>query len=267
MQSQHTVVLNTLQRVQRFMDANADALGTLNTSGYRKILDEVVDTLGGHAVNQATSKRVGSGETARQRVLRNALKLNHMRPIAAVAAAQLKQVPEFTALKMPPTNSTSRQLIAAAGAMGAAAANYSKTFVDAGLAPDFLAQLRAAAAALEASITNRGTTQTLQTSATAGLRAEAMRGRETVRVLDSLIEPKIAGDTVLLVQWKAARRFIGKAVPIASTSIDAAATPPRQDSTASAAPPSTPTVASTPPATDPTTTSTAAPPAPQPSGT
>src|SRR6185312_2196665 len=134
MQSQHTVVLNTLQRVQRFMDANADALGTLNTSGYRKILDEVVDTLSGHAVNQATSKRVGSGETARQRVLRNALKLNHMRSISAIAAAQLKQVPEFTALKMPPTNSTSRQLIAAAGAMGAAAEHYSKTFVDAGLA-------------------------------------------------------------------------------------------------------------------------------------
>jgi len=266
MQSQHTVVLNTLQGVQRFMDTNVGALGTLNTSGYRKILDEVVDTLGGHAVNQATSKRVGSGETARQRVLRNALKLNHMRPIAAVAAAQLKQVPEFTALKMPPTNSTSRQLIAAAGAMGAAAANYSKTFVDAGLAPDFLAQLRAAAAALEASITNRGTTQTLQTSATAGLRAEAMRGRETVRVLDSLIEPKIAGDTVLLVQWKAARRFIGKAVPIASTSIDAAATPP-QNGPADAAPPTTPTVASTPPSTNPTTSSTAVLPAPQPSGT
>ena len=113
MQSTHSTVLNTLQRVQRFMDTSADALGTLNTSGYRRILDDVVTTLSSHAVNQAASKRVGSGETAKQRVLRNALKLNHMRPIAAVAAAQLKQVPEFVALKMAPAKSTSRQLIAA----------------------------------------------------------------------------------------------------------------------------------------------------------
>ena len=91
MQTKHTAVLNTLQRVQRFMDTNAEALGTLNTSGYRHILDEVADALSGHAVSQAASKRVGSGETAKQRVLRNALKLNHMRPIASVAAAQLKQ--------------------------------------------------------------------------------------------------------------------------------------------------------------------------------
>ena len=195
METKHSVVLNTPQRVQRFMDTNADALGTLNTSGYRRILDEVAGTLSGHAVNQAASQRVGSGETAKQRVLRSALKLNHMRPIASVAAAQLKQVLEFTALRMPPANSTSRQLIAAAGA-------------------------------LNESVTNRGTTRTIQSGATAGVRAEAARGRDAVKVLDSLIEPQLSGSTVLLVQWRAARRFGGKTTPIPSTTIDAAAKGP-----------------------------------------
>ena len=226
MQSTHSVVLNTLQRVQRFMDNNADALGTLNASGYRRILDDVVTTLSSHAVNQAASKRIGSGETAKQRVLRNALKVNHMRPIATVAAAQLKQVPEFVAFKMPPANSTSRQLIAAAGAMAAAAAAYEKTFIDAGVPEDFVAELRAAADALDASVTNRGTTSTLQSGATAGLRAESSRGREAVRVLDSLIEPQIAGNTVLLVQWKTAKRFGGKTAPLSITTVDAAAKGP-----------------------------------------
>src|SRR4051812_19617001 len=101
MQTKHIAVLNALQRAQRFMDMNAAALGTLNASGYRRILDDVVASLGAHAVNQATAQRVGLGETARQRVLRNALKLNHMRPISRVAAAQLRSVPEFTALGMP----------------------------------------------------------------------------------------------------------------------------------------------------------------------
>ena len=99
MQSTHTTVLNTLTRVQRFLDANDETLANVNDSGSREILDEVVNTLGGHAVDQTTSKRAGAAETAKERVLRNMLKLNQMRPIAAVAAQQLRQVPEFVALK------------------------------------------------------------------------------------------------------------------------------------------------------------------------
>jgi len=229
MQSQHNAVLNALQRAQRFMDANAASLGTLNASGYRHILDDVVGALSNHAVNQATSRRVGSGETARQRVLRNVLKLNHMRPIAAIAAAQLKVVPEFTALRMPPTNSTSRALIAAAGAMGEAAGKYAKTFTAAGLPTDFLTKLDQAAADLNDAIGNRGSTRTLQNAATAGLRSQAARGRETLKVLDSLIEPQLQGDPVLIVQWKAARRIGGKTPVVPRTAVDAAT--PANDST------------------------------------
>ena len=87
--------------------------------------------LSGHAVSQTTSKRVGAAETAKERVLRNALELNQMRPIATVAAAQLRQVPEFLALEMPPGNSTSRALIAWAGTMRTTASAYGKTFASA----------------------------------------------------------------------------------------------------------------------------------------
>jgi hypothetical protein len=223
MQTAHSTVLNTLMRVQRFMDTSGDSLGNLNTSGSRRDLDDIVSTLSRHAVNQASSKRVGSGETAKQRVLRNALKLNHMRPIAVVAKAQLKQVPEFLALKMPATNTTSRRLIAAAGAMAVSAKGYTKTFTDAGLEPDFLGQLETAAAALNGSLTNRGATTTSQTGATAGLKAETARGRDAVKVLDSLIEPMLAGNAVLLVQWKSAKRFSGKTTIVTAASVDAAA--------------------------------------------
>lgn len=276
-QSTQSTVLNTLQRVQRFMDANADALGTLNSSQYRTVVDDVVNTLGGHAVNQAASKRIGTAETAKQRVLRNALKLNHLRPIAAVAAAQLRQVPEFGALKMPQTNATSRRLIATAGAMAAAAKSYAKTFTDAGLPADFLAQLNTAAATLDTSIANRGQTTTNQTSATAGLNAEAVRGRQAVKVLDSLIEPQLAGNTVLLVQWKTAKRFGGKGTTVTGTTLDAAtkgvavdtapASDPAPASAATPTPAPTPAPAPasapapTPPASDAAASGPAAPPA------
>ena len=57
------------------MDTNASAFGAINASGYRRVLDEVVNTLTGHAVNQAASKRIGSGETIRQRVLQKSLRV------------------------------------------------------------------------------------------------------------------------------------------------------------------------------------------------
>src|SRR6185437_14441931 len=152
-------------------------------SGYRAILDDVVTTLSAHAVTQTTTKRMSAAVVAKERVLRNALKLNHMRPIVAVAAAQLRQVPEFLALKMPPVNSTSRALIAWAGAMATAAGNYQKTFVDAGLPESFLTDIKAAADTLNTAITSRGATKAALRGASAGLDAEATRGRQAVKVL------------------------------------------------------------------------------------
>jgi hypothetical protein len=236
MQLEHAAVLNTIVRVQRFLDGNSEALGTINQSGSRQILDEVATTLASHAVNQTSSKRMGAAQVAKVRVLRNALKLNHMRRIATIAAAQLRQVPEFTALKMPPVKSTSRALIAWAGAMSEAAVTYDKTFITAGLPADFIARLHDAANALGDAIANRGATKSAQSGATAGLSAEAARGRQAVKVLDSIVEPQLAGNLALLTQWKSAKRIGGKTMPVSDTTIDAAAKGPAPVSAASPPP-------------------------------
>lgn len=224
MKSTQATTLNTLTRVQRFLDDNGAALGTINQSGYRAVLDEVIQTLNAHAVDQTASKRSSAAATAKERVLRNALKLNHMRPIATVAAAQLRQVPEFLALKMPPVTSTSRGLIAWAGAMGGAASTYAKTFVDAGLPQDFLAELQSASDTLNTSITSRGSAKAALRGASAGLAAESQRGRQAVRVLDSLVEPLIGGNVALLSQWKSASRIGTRTSLVTNTSLDAAST-------------------------------------------
>jgi hypothetical protein len=74
-----------------------------------------------------------------------------------------------------------------------------------------------------------------QRGATIGLDAEATRGRQAVKVLDSLVEPLIQGNLALLGQWTAARRFGGKASAPTSTSIDAAAKGPTTSSVAAVA--------------------------------
>lgn len=240
MQSKQATVLNTLVRVQRFLDVNGDKLDGINQSGYRKILDDVVENLSGHAVNQTSSKHAVSAEAAKGRALRNALRLNHMRPIASVAAAQLRNVPEFVSLRMPPANSRARTLIDWAASMAKAADPYAGTFVGAGLPADFLTQLKAAADAVSATIVNRDSTRAAQRGATAGLNAEASRGRSAVKVLDSLVEPLIAGDISLLSQWNAAKKFGGKAAAVTDTSVDAAAKGPETPLQTPAAPPAPP---------------------------
>ena len=212
--------------MQRFLDQNGPSRGDINASGYRKILDDVVGKLSGHAADQTTTKRAAAAEAAKERVLRNALKLNQMRPIATVASAQLRQVPDFAALRMPPKNATSRTLISWAAAMKTAAGEYANAFVGAGLPADFLDQLQSAADALGNSLTSRTSNGAAQRGATIGLDAEATRGRQAVKVLDSLVEPLIQGNLALLGQWTAAKRFGGKASAPTSTSIDAAARGP-----------------------------------------
>ena len=223
MKTTHAAVLSTLTRVQRFLDINDAVLGTINKSAYRTVIDQTITALATHNVNQTTTKRAQSAHTAKQRVLRNALKVNHMRPIATIAAVQLRQVPEFAALKMPVGAGSSLSLIAAAGAMKAAATNYASTFVAAGLAPDFLTQLKSSADALDATLSSKGANVTAHSGATAGLAAEASRGRQAVKVLDTLVEPQLAGNIPLLTQWKTAKRVGGKTHAITSTSVDAAA--------------------------------------------
>ena len=226
MQSSHQSVLNTLVRVQRFLDSHDSLLGSVNQSGYRGVLDEAAAALSEHAAVQTTSKRTSASEAAKERVLRSALKLNHMRPIATVAAAQLSHAPQFVALKMPPTNATSRALIAWASSMSTAASAYTSIFVAAGLPADFDAELLAASNALAETIGNRHLNRTQLTGATAGLDEQSTRGRQAVKVLNSLVEPKLRGSLSLLTAWNTAKRFTGRSTGVPATTVDAAASGP-----------------------------------------
>ena len=222
-----TATLNTLSRVQRFLDQNATPLGDINASGYRKILDDVVGKLArprrrSDDHQAGGGRRGGEGACASERA-----QAEPHAPRRHGGHAQLRQVPDFVALKMPPRNATSRTLINWAAAMKTAAGEYSDAFVGAGLPADFLDQLKGASVdALGNSLTNRTSNGAAQRGATIGLDAEATRGRQAVKVLDSLVEPLIQGNLALLGQWAAAKRFGGRVSAPTSTSIDAAARGP-----------------------------------------
>src|SRR6266700_2373032 len=101
MKQKEGYVRDTLVNVRQFLDANAGALGPVNTSGARKALDDAIATLGEHAVAQGEHRIRSTGETNKQRSFRRSLRKQYLRPIAKAAAASLGNVPEIASLRLP----------------------------------------------------------------------------------------------------------------------------------------------------------------------
>ena len=218
MKSRQTRVLEALRVTQGFLDDNTALLDGVNRSGARRTLDAVVTQLTAHAVTQDLGTRLSRGETANQRALRMILRFNHMKPIADVARMRLREVPNFIALTRPRNNVSATRLIAAAGAMADAATPYEDVFIDAGLDPDFLTQLRQAAENMRRSLDDRAQSRRQSAGATEGLRVEEQRGTAILRLLDGLVIPKLGTNDQLLAQWKSARKIHAKPGPLAGSS-------------------------------------------------
>jgi hypothetical protein len=214
MRFRQTRVLITCRGTQGFLDDNSDLLAAVNRSGARRTLDNVVAQLSEHAVTQEVGTRMSKGETANQKALRVVLRFHHMKPIAEVARMRLRDVPNFIALKLPPSGSRGAALIAAAGGMADAAAPYVATFIDAGLEEDFLEQLRQAADAVRRSLDDRAQSVRKRAGATQGLRVEEKRGTGILRLLDALVIPKLGTNDRLIAEWKAARKIHAKPGPL-----------------------------------------------------
>jgi hypothetical protein len=250
MLSKTSVVLSTLHNVQEFMTTNAGALGGLNTSESRRALDDLEAALTGHATSQTRSKSGGKAAVARQRVLKSALLVKYLRPISAIAEAQLSQSPDFVEMKLPKGLKTTPQLLAAAAAMAGAAGKHVDTFVAAGMQPTFIADLEAAAAQLKGGSVTKGSTLSKQIGATSALKASTKEAHKIVKQLDALVVPLLAGNTALLTQWKATKRFAGRVQGIANATISSTGTTsapvtsnPAAGSSAAVAEPAPPPVA------------------------
>ncbi|MEO7085717.1 MAG: hypothetical protein ABI442_15615 [Gemmatimonadaceae bacterium] len=136
-----------------------------------------------------------------------------MKPIAKVAKAHLKDVPEFKALRLPRTSIKTAELLANARAMAKAAAPYAGTFTYAGLAPTFLADIAAAVDVVTETATSGNESAVEQTGATAGVLDAVRRGRNAIDVIDSLIVPTLTDREDVLAGWKSSKRVRAKKGP------------------------------------------------------
>jgi hypothetical protein len=98
----------------------------------------------------------------------------------------------------------------------------------AGFPADTVAQLGAAAAALDSAIIERANAKVRRVGSTEGIHEELLKGREAVAMLNAVVSKQFVGDKTFLAAWRAAHRVTAKPgtarVPVAvSLSTSAAA--------------------------------------------
>ena len=218
MRAQEIRKFDMLRRVQQFLDEFAAKLGAVNATAARRELDTIVKEMGANETAQGTSTLNAKSQTAIQAVLRRDLVLHHMRPVATIAAAHLREVPGFKALQLPPKHARVAVLVQHATAMAEGATAYQQVFVENGCPEDFADALVAAAAAVRASIDARSDSITRRAGARAGLKATASRAHMILRLLNAQVQSALVDDPKTLAAWKSAKRIgQGRVVPIEAT--------------------------------------------------
>ena len=201
MRTNQSTILRTLRNSQQFIDAHADTLGAIATSGARKDLDASIIDLDGHARTQAGQATVARGKTKELYARRTQLLQDHMAPIARIARIKLATVPNVQALRMPRGKPANESLVAAAKGMADAAAPYAGIFITAGLSADFLDSLITAANAVLAPVTDRAQHKAKVKGATSGLRTRVVTGGQVLKVLDALVRIAWKDNSTLLDEW------------------------------------------------------------------
>jgi len=210
--------LTTLQRIQGFLDANADALGTVNQSTSRVALDQAVTALEQAGAKQGQAQTAATSRTKLKDALRQELRLQHMQPIAAIAKKKLGTTPLIVDMRLPRANISDAGLVTAGTAMANAAGQYTQTFLDQQLPKDFIAQLQASVAALQQAVVARDLEVAQVKQATQGVVDELVIATTDVHVLNALVVKQLKGRTDLLAAWRQTKRVKAKpGVPTGTT--------------------------------------------------
>jgi hypothetical protein len=141
MRTQQIRKFDMLRRVQQFLDEFAVKLFAAIAAAARQALDQPVEDMRVDEAAQASNTLNAKSQTAAQAVLRHELVHDHMRPVALIAAAHLRDVPEFKALQVPKFRVKAAPLVQDANAMAEAAQPYREVFVGNGRPETFVDDL------------------------------------------------------------------------------------------------------------------------------
>ena len=215
--------LQSLRAARQFLDAHGPRLGTINESGARRRLDELVTRAEQCTADQVASEVAARAETRRYQQRRRTL-LTHMTAITRIAQGGLASTPNVSALSMPRGNPSVAKLVAAARGMAQVAAPHAAVFTEAGMPADFLAHLTAVTDAVQASYDIRVRRMGERWSATARLARHLRDGRQQLPILLAFLMSDPLLDPSLLADWRASTRIPQRSRRMATTAATTAAT-------------------------------------------
>jgi hypothetical protein len=201
-------VIDTFVRVRSFLDAHP-ATGALGYTDARTTLEDVIQRLDQHASAQFLGHEQSRAEARRQDDQIELIRDLHMRPIVAIAQAQIAPGSDVglpAGLRMPSLAAGPTRTLAASNAMIEAARPFEALFVSKGLPADFLAQFEAARDTLINMRGNRSAQVGRHVTARAGLFVELRRGRRAVNQLDAIVRAAFRGNFMTLSAWRSAKR-------------------------------------------------------------
>jgi hypothetical protein len=180
----------------------------------------------------ATNKLVTVREARRLRTDRRKLMLERMRAIARTSRGIRTESGSRLRLEMP-DRSSDIAIVRAARAFLQEAEPYQDQLVPLGLPASSFAELRTAANAFEAAMTERRTGRSGVAGAQAGIKAALARGAETARTLDIIVANTLGSDPVAMASWNRDLRLVdGRSKSVAGSrqqptpGVPAAAAPP-----------------------------------------
>jgi hypothetical protein len=236
MKSRENATHAALLRAKRFCAEYVTELASaVDLTVARQRLDDVITSFTTHAFDQDANKRSAKGETEKQRQVRVKLRAELMQPIAEIARRNLRTVPEFKALQLPPRSAKGGAFIASAKAMADAASIHQAPLLERGLPADSLEKFQAALKTLEESVSNREKNRTQRMGATKALAFQEQEGRSVLKVLDAAVRRALQGNEALLGTWAGARAISDRPRKVATT--PPAVTTPSTTPTTTAVPP------------------------------
>jgi len=212
MQAKTKQGLQTLRRAHSFLMARefTAALGELKP--HVEALAVLVARLEQHAMEQDNRERSARAGTDAKRALARALRQEYLRPIAQVANRLFVNDATIRAAFRVVGVRDDEGLLQAASGIIERATEYQSRFVAAGLASDFVERVRKATDSLRGAMLTRALDLGRRSAASAGMLEELSRGRELVRLLDTMLAPRLASQKDQLAEWRTITRFLRKGV-------------------------------------------------------
>jgi hypothetical protein len=217
-------VSQSFRGVEAWTDSHPDLVPP-EAAGQVQALRGVNERLAQCAIDQEHQYRSGIGGTVTVQQLRHELWQNHLVPIATMARSVVAITPELAvALRVPRPTADYDKVLASANAIAKIGDAHKDVLVQHGLAANFVDELEAGAATLQAAMDERRQAKSRRVGATKAIAAELKTGRLVVQALDIALTRVLRAQPGLLAEWRNTKRVTVKPVHSAQ-SPDAAAIP------------------------------------------